>query len=505
MTVIGWVLEVGALGLLAWALWWDRARGRLRCRKCWYDLEGVVGFRNGHAEEAGEEEKRPSGTQPHGVCPECGKAHPTERSMRRTRRRWGWAFVALVAGVVGVVVGFTPAYRDGRLLHRAPSWMLAEMVPLVPSWTKSWPPSPSHPGYELVGRMVATTHRNSNVTGLSSSRPMTNGEIASMVRRMADGNLIVAPGSRRWVETTGEWLTGQVFRFRPDGPRGKLQYPDGSAADAALEEAFDRLERVMPRWYPRTRRVWVEGLPIRIESGFVSPRWTNFLDGPSEEAVWSVRGTDLTGQSDGFRYHFDMTGVGKAGDEVVLDLTLRLHPRHRWDREAGDPVLREERFVLRWKVAADAGDAVGFVDREDITRALVAHFATGAWDFDHQLNLDPVWLTKPMDGIGFGVRVDVFDGSTTIGHIHYTWVARDGRVVSSSAGDAAWWDGIRDTEAYNERVSRAMQNGTLWMRLSGVPEKGMTMLDVKRVWTGSVEVGVSRAGVVTERAGGGED
>lgn len=88
-TATAWVLAVGGVLLLAWALWWDRARGRLRCRRCWYDLAGVVG---GGGEEAGE---RPSGGRPY-MCPECGREHRSLRAMRRTRRRWGWVVVGVL-------------------------------------------------------------------------------------------------------------------------------------------------------------------------------------------------------------------------------------------------------------------------------------------------------------------------------------------------------------------------------------------------------------------------
>ena len=73
LIVTGWVMGVGSLGLLAWALWWDR--GRVRCGRCWYDLSGVVGSGDG------AQEKRPTQSRPHGevVCPECGKGHRSRR------------------------------------------------------------------------------------------------------------------------------------------------------------------------------------------------------------------------------------------------------------------------------------------------------------------------------------------------------------------------------------------------------------------------------------------
>jgi hypothetical protein len=44
---VAWVLAglllVGGGWLFAWALFWDRSRGRRRCPKCWYDLRGTQG------------------------------------------------------------------------------------------------------------------------------------------------------------------------------------------------------------------------------------------------------------------------------------------------------------------------------------------------------------------------------------------------------------------------------------------------------------------------------
>ena len=69
----GGIAAVGA-GLCLWALLWDRARGRLRCPRCWYDLSGA-------------------GAAPV-TCPECGRRATTTRRLRRTRRHWRVAFAA---------------------------------------------------------------------------------------------------------------------------------------------------------------------------------------------------------------------------------------------------------------------------------------------------------------------------------------------------------------------------------------------------------------------------
>lgn len=92
---------LGVLGLLTlWALFWDRARGRLRCRRCAYDMSG-------------------GGL----VCPECGREHKLERSLRKTRRKWKTVTVAAAVGIFALYAkhqrdliayegwyGFVPSY-----------------------------------------------------------------------------------------------------------------------------------------------------------------------------------------------------------------------------------------------------------------------------------------------------------------------------------------------------------------------------------------------------------
>lgn len=82
----GWPLFVGGgagvlLGaaVLLWALLSDRSRGRRRCPRCFYSMEGLRGLK----------------------CPECGHSAGRERELFRTRRRWRWAGVAAVALAAG--------------------------------------------------------------------------------------------------------------------------------------------------------------------------------------------------------------------------------------------------------------------------------------------------------------------------------------------------------------------------------------------------------------------
>src|SRR5687767_14253572 len=79
-----WLAIVGVLALgaaLVYAAWWalfsDRARGRRRCPRCWYDLAYSPGM----------------------TCAECGYTPLSESQLHFTRRRYGVAVLAILAAV----------------------------------------------------------------------------------------------------------------------------------------------------------------------------------------------------------------------------------------------------------------------------------------------------------------------------------------------------------------------------------------------------------------------
>lgn len=97
---------VAAAALLYWSLFHDRARGRRRCPKCWYSMEGV-GLK----------------------CPECGRACAGERGLLKTRRRWRAALTGLLLALYGGAAGLTPDVRENGWAHRLPSMALVYLYP----------------------------------------------------------------------------------------------------------------------------------------------------------------------------------------------------------------------------------------------------------------------------------------------------------------------------------------------------------------------------------------
>jgi hypothetical protein len=99
----GALLGLLGLWLLYWSLLHDRARGRRRCPKCWYDMAGVPGI----------------------TCPECGRTVKRERRFYRTRRRWRWVGAALLLFVASAGALYSPTVARLGWLGASPTWALA--------------------------------------------------------------------------------------------------------------------------------------------------------------------------------------------------------------------------------------------------------------------------------------------------------------------------------------------------------------------------------------------
>lgn len=112
LQIMGYILLSLALPVLAWAVLGDPSRGRLRCPKCWYRMEGIP--------------KQETGW----VCPECGRKIAKERGLRRARRRWRWAVPALLAIVVASQLWQQPARANERWQTR---WIPATALVIAPT------------------------------------------------------------------------------------------------------------------------------------------------------------------------------------------------------------------------------------------------------------------------------------------------------------------------------------------------------------------------------------
>ena len=112
----GGVLALAGLWLLWWSLFRDRARGRRRCPRCWYDMGGVPGL----------------------VCPECGRDARREKRLGRTRRKWRWAAIGGLVWIIAFSLVVTPRVRLYGPASLLPTSLLLWASPTIEqTWTTS--------------------------------------------------------------------------------------------------------------------------------------------------------------------------------------------------------------------------------------------------------------------------------------------------------------------------------------------------------------------------------
>ncbi len=97
------LLGLAAVFTLYRALFHDRSRGRRRCPRCWYDMAGIPTLQ----------------------CPECGRHARRERSMFKTRRRWGRAAAGLLLAYLAYAAATAPRSV------RAGGWSALVPTPLL--------------------------------------------------------------------------------------------------------------------------------------------------------------------------------------------------------------------------------------------------------------------------------------------------------------------------------------------------------------------------------------
>src|SRR5262245_36878945 len=114
MPWIAWTVGGVLIALDVFLIWLylfsDRARGRRRCPKCWYDLRGTPGL----------------------TCSECGYVARREWALFRTRRRWRAGVLALLVAASGVAVALTPKVRRDGWLSVVPTTVLLWLLPPEP-------------------------------------------------------------------------------------------------------------------------------------------------------------------------------------------------------------------------------------------------------------------------------------------------------------------------------------------------------------------------------------
>lgn len=209
----GTALGVFGLVLMWWALLHDRAKGRRRCPKCWYDMTGAERLR----------------------CPECGHFAKRERKLFTTRRRWRWAVVALLmmfAGRLGIMC--PQIQRDGW-------WSLVSNTALI--YLLVFVDDASGP---VAGELLARMEANE----------LSVADWDRFFDRVVSGDWRARPTSTQWeskyYEIVRKWRFANLSTKRFRGTEHKAY------------QAEQKLYALPAQIQLQTRDPWPEGLPVYV-------------------------------------------------------------------------------------------------------------------------------------------------------------------------------------------------------------------------------------------------
>ncbi|MCZ6837288.1 MAG: hypothetical protein O7G85_16050 [Planctomycetota bacterium] len=168
---LGWIAGFGILTLsvyVAWKAWFgDRAMGRRRCPKCWYDLAYSEGM----------------------TCSECGFTAHDERQFGKTRRRIGRGLLAILIAV-SLILFVRERSNDQGWANMIPSRVLIETLPFF-----------SDSNNDAVTKLIARFNTNS----------LSEENLKRLLERCVSGDGGFKPGTQAWANKYGNILN----RFRP--------------------------------------------------------------------------------------------------------------------------------------------------------------------------------------------------------------------------------------------------------------------------------------------------
>ncbi|MEM0982833.1 MAG: hypothetical protein AAGI17_02665 [Planctomycetota bacterium] len=237
------IVLLAAFALLVWSLGWSRPRGRLRCPKCWYRMEGIEPTDDGWR------------------CPECGKLAKRERKLKKTRRRWGIATLASVMLAGSWVLWMQPVRVKHGWWAIAPTWLLLEIFPVV--------------AVERHHGATPALHAEMNrrfgpliVQGRGLDDARSRGDQFALIDAISNGTLLCEPGDKRWMRTFyhSRYQSQRAHRQdRNDWNSDVVGFGFPRSADQELQVALDEMIDALPVLRPRIRNRWPRSETLTID------------------------------------------------------------------------------------------------------------------------------------------------------------------------------------------------------------------------------------------------
>lgn len=327
LQVLGVAVAIAALVFTAWwALFADRAKGRRRCPRCWYDLAYSPGM----------------------LCAECGHEGRSERDFHRTRRRPRLAVAAILA-CIGIVIAVDLQASQRGYAFYLPTRALLWLLPLSND-------SSSPVFTELVNR--------------GQSGRLSPGQWRSLIDRCAEGDWWAEPVTEPWRRKYGDFLDAWRAMFINDAA---LEAPLASIPlhiDARTRDAWPQDAPVVVNL--RVSDWWPAGYECRLR---VTPRV------PGAQPVTLVRhAPDGVAESS---FPLALGPLDPAATELTIDFQIERRRAERFGRRVidhPDAAWRPwgtQTITLKTKVQGSLDQALQPIGGPALDAAVARVFANG--------------------------------------------------------------------------------------------------------------------------------
>jgi hypothetical protein len=284
-TFVDWVYWLALFGVLAvngalvylawWGLFSDRAKGRRRCPRCWYDLAYSPGM----------------------TCAECGFTAQREAQLYRTRRRYRVSAAAILASVL-IAIALNNRITQRGVPSMLPTRLLLWMLPLS---------EPSNNIATIYGELLSRT----------ATSKFSDSQWQTLIERCAQGDWWARPVSDDWIAKYGRLISN----WRPT-------FVDDAALEAPLSGIPPRIDVTTRETWPQdlpivlavqVRDWWPWGMECRIRA---TPRYANTASGaarPLQSITFYRTGDDRPPRS---AYALHLPPLDQQTGQIVIDFEI---------------------------------------------------------------------------------------------------------------------------------------------------------------------------------------
>ena len=442
--VVGSLTFLVCLAILWWGLFGDRARGRRRCPRCWYDMS-----HNGM------------------TCPECGRTAASEKHMFRTRRRLTPALVAAIIASVGASYAIEQA-NDRGWLTLVPTRAVLLSLPFTGN----------------VQDPLAT-----ELTSRLKQRTLTESQLRSLVKRCVRGDMFARPVTAEWEDKYGALLE-----------RCRWSMPEGFGLDQALLRLPARIDLTSRRVWPLdapisldldVREWWPAGTECRVH---LTPAWEQ-----SEPiTLWRDAARTATGQGNARNRRqprsFPLV-IAEPPHQPRLDFNVvleRLVPGEdaQWEQ------IQTEAISVEIEFAGSLSDAFEPSLDEQLQEAMRSTFGLGVVKWINgrspvRVRFDPRHTYRlDSDDTVIGAAIDILREGTLARRLEIWWP-----LAASGRGDLGWVVAYEDEDL----ITAANGSDGRWeMLVRGDPAVALRAGTAAAYWAGEFKVPLSITEVETE-------